>query len=346
MNEERSLTFHYFFRAAILLGFSIYIIYLSKSGNLMYYIAPRMESYVKYAAVALFVIAAYQVFLAIRTYSDQTEACDCEHVPPRSFWRNFMIYGLFLFPLLLGFSMPDAIMGSDIAAVKGMNLSSNIQVKAPPTDDGSDGSDKLAAPKDSMPTDSSQSNVLDERLTEPIEPTELTEPIESTKFTEDSSSVSVEDEKLKALFVADKYTEDFAKLGMRLYKKELIQVKEEGFMELLTAVDLFKDNFVGKAMEIEGFVYREDNMGPNQFVVSRLAMQCCSADAEPYGVLVESSLATGFLKDTWVKIKGTIGKTTYNEMEIMKLDAVRIEKIEKSETPYVYPYFDDFDTLE
>ena len=86
-------------------------------------------------------------------------------------------------------------------------------------------------------------------------------------------------------------------------------------------------------------------MAPNQFVVSRLAMQCCSADASPYGVMVESSRSEHFPKDTWVTITGTIGKTTYNKSTILKLDALKIEKIKASATPYVYPYFDDFSNL-
>ena len=54
-------------------------------------------------------------------------------------------------------------------------------------------------------------------------------------------------------------------------------------MELLTAVDLYMDNFAGKKMVISGFIYREDDMAPNQFVVSRLAMQCCRPMLLPTG---------------------------------------------------------------
>jgi len=115
-------------------------------------------------------------------------------------------------------------------------------------------------------------------------------------------------------------------------------------MEVLTTVDLFKDNFLDKELIISGFVYREDDMKPNQFVISRLAMSCCAADAEPYGFMVESAEANNFATDSWVRIRAKIGQTTYNDYGIVNLEAIEITKIEASETPYVYPdytYFDD-----
>lgn len=85
-------------------------------------------------------------------------------------------------------------------------------------------------------------------------------------------------------------------------------------------------------------------MSPNQFAVARLAISCCAADASPYGVMVEASSAGNYAEDTWVRITGTIGKTLYNDNEIVQIDAENIEKIDAPESPYVYPdyyYFDD-----
>jgi uncharacterized repeat protein (TIGR03943 family) len=283
-----------------------------------------MEQYVKYAAIALFVIAAHQGYLAVQSFFGKTETCECEHLPSRSFLLNFIIYSLFIAPLLLGFFMPDKIMGSTVAAIKGMNLNSSAALNQT--------ANKKAAPDPTLSSTPSVSPLQESKQSPPNQ-------------TVPDNTAASEDAKLQELFKADKYSEDFAKLGMNLYKKDLIQVQDEGFMEVLSSVDMFMDNFIGKKMEISGFVYHEDNMKPNQFVVARLAMQCCSADASPYGVMVESSMAQSLSKDTWVKITGTIGKTTYNDNEIMKLDAIKIEKIQAPKTPYVYPDYEYFEKL-
>ncbi|TNJ63233.1 TIGR03943 family protein [Paenibacillus hemerocallicola] len=341
MVENRSLTVHYLFRAVIMAGFSFYVLHLVKAGSLVYYIAPRMEVYVKCAAIALFVIALYQGFLGLRSFFGKAEAaCDCEHAPPASIVRNIWLYGLFLLPLTLGFLLPDKLMGSDVVAMKGMNLSGgNGAAKA---GGRAAGSGTAAAGQTA-----SAGAVQAPESVAPEQPVSAEEAaakggVSSAAGTGTSPTA---DEELKRLFEADDFSKPFVSLGIKLYKQDRIVIKENGFMELLTAVDLFLDRYIGKKMEITGFVYREPDMKENQFVVSRLAMMCCSADSSPYGVLVEGATAKTLSKDAWVKIVGTIGTTKYKDIEIMKLDATSIESIQAPETPYVYPYYEDFEKL-
>lgn len=74
-------TVRHLVRAFIMAGFSYYISVLVKNGGIAYYIAPSMEIYVKLAAIALLVVAAYQGFLAVKTTWGETEraksACEC-----------------------------------------------------------------------------------------------------------------------------------------------------------------------------------------------------------------------------------------------------------------------------
>jgi uncharacterized membrane protein YcgQ (UPF0703/DUF1980 family) len=48
-----------------------------------------------------------------------------------------------------------------------------------------------------------------------------------------------------------------------------IVVKPEIYLEVLSSIDLFKEPFIGKKIEISGFVYRENDLKENQFVVGR-----------------------------------------------------------------------------
>ncbi|CAG7629458.1 hypothetical protein PAESOLCIP111_03105 [Paenibacillus solanacearum] len=333
MPNDRSWIPHYLLRAAIMAAFALYIGYLVKTEQLVYYIAPRMEPYLKFAAVALFVVAAHQAYLALQTWWGRASACGCDPVATRSLPVHAMIYGLFLVPLALGYFLPNQIMGSTVAAMKGMNLSSTAAF--------SSSSGNKAASQPPEPADASTAS----RSHEELQPPQTSSPAAAGNGLGQAAGPS-EEAVVAELFPADAFTEDFAKLGKKLYKKDLIQVKEEGFMEVLTSVDFFIDRFVGKKMEISGFAYLEEGMKPGQFVVARLAMQCCSADASPYGVLVESAVSQIPAKDAWVQLTGTIGKTKYNGNEIMKLDAVQIRTIPTPRTPYIYPDYEYFDKLQ
>lgn len=325
MVGNRSLTVHYLFRAVIMAGFSFYILHLVKAGRLVYYIAPRMEMYVKCAAIALFVIALYQGFLGLRSFFGKSGTpCECGHMPAGSIVRNIWLYGLFLLPLTLGFLLPDKLMGSDVVAMKGMNLSG--------TNGAAKADDRAAV-----------TSVAAVQAPAAAAPEQSASPVSADKGAETRSAPS--DDELKRLFPGGGFSEPYVSLGMKLYKQDRIVIKENGFMELLTAVDLFLDRYIGKKMEIAGFVYREPDMKEDQFVVSRLSMMCCSADSSPYGVLVESATAKTLQKDSWVKIVGTIGTTKYKDIEIMRLNATSIESIQAPETPYVYPYYDEFEKL-
>ena len=343
MNAERGYIPHYWARAGILAALSLYIVHLTKTDKLQLYIVPRMIPYVKFGALALFLLAGVYAYLAISRSDDAhgEPDCDCGHEMPRSALGNALLYGLFAIPLLLGFALPDKIMGSDVASVKGMNLNAAgaSQVSSPPRVD--------AAPSE-RPAEPSADPDAEPPTEERAQPQQSQQPQPEEQSQERSSppksETSAADE-LDKLFPADEYGMDFAELGKKLYPKDTIRVRSEGFLEMLTMLDMYKDNFIGKDVEISGFVYREDDMRPDEFVVSRMAMQCCSADAMPYGFLVKSARGSALKKDTWITLTGTLATTDYRGNEIIRLEAKKFKTIHPPEDPYVYPYLDDLATL-
>ncbi|WP_337098130.1 TIGR03943 family putative permease subunit [Paenibacillus sp. YIM B09110] len=146
-----------------------------------------------------------------------------------------------------------------------------------------------------------------------------------------------EEKKLDALFPYDEYTIDHANYGKILYSQPAIEVPEKQFIETLTTLDLYREAFLGKEVVLSGFVYREDEMGKDRFAVSRFAMNCCSADALPYGLMIEWPKGNEYAADEWVSVKGTLKTTSYMDNEIITLEATKIERIEAPATPYVYP---------
>ncbi|MBH5319183.1 TIGR03943 family protein [Paenibacillus sp. GSMTC-2017] len=149
----------------------------------------------------------------------------------------------------------------------------------------------------------------------------------------EASSSALVDE----LFPFDDYTIDHAKYGKILYEQSLIQVPEKQFIETLTTLDLYRNAFIGKEIEISGFVYREEDMGQDRLAVSRFAMNCCSADSLPYGLMIKWPQANEYGSDEWVSVTGKLTTSMYNENEIITIDVTSITRIDAPASPYVYP---------
>jgi uncharacterized repeat protein (TIGR03943 family) len=333
-----------FIRAAILFGFCLYIYMLNSTGHLIYYIAPRMSLYVKVSAMVFYLIGAYQLFkgfLVLFGGRPKAAACDCETEPAPSRLKSGLIYALFLLPLALGFGLPDAAMNSALAAKKGVSLSGNSvayakqaeRVRSALANEAASGtaySLSSAATTEGAGSPQASFQASSQANAKPAADADnAAKPVQHLSVNE-----------LQSLFQTDKYNVDFAKLGMYLYKQEAIDVSENMYMEILNSLALFPDNFKGKPIHIKGFVYREGGMKPNQFVVARFSVSCCSADASPYGVLVESGAAKLFANDTWVDIQGVLGTSEYDGNPIVKIDATQINQVKALKTPYVYTNYD------
>ncbi|MGZ4112679.1 MAG: TIGR03943 family putative permease subunit [Tumebacillaceae bacterium] len=128
---------HHFLKLAILLGFTAFIAYLLLSGNILLYITPQLAIDVAVAEVALVIFAGFQCYLAIRSLKRDVVACECghddhdhSHDAPRSIWKNVVIYGLFVLPLLLGIIVPSQANASS----QGVNLNWTSTDKGAPAE--------------------------------------------------------------------------------------------------------------------------------------------------------------------------------------------------------------------
>ncbi|NBI29589.1 TIGR03943 family putative permease subunit [Chengkuizengella marina] len=347
---------HHFIKGFIFLGFFVYIVFLDKKGDLQLYIAPRMEIYVKLAALGLFIVALYHIYYFFMKKDQHGVHCNCghSHTTPSSF-KSLIVYSVFLMPILLGFLTPDTILGSQMAEQKGVNFSSANSLK---TDESNEITQKVESEdissKNEMNSDDfNNANPKNDMLNgvEIIietsypytddETEELTEVQPQESIVDPSSKTMTEqsEEDLDSLFASEIFTEVYANYGKQIYTQDIIQVQEDIYIETLTTLDLFLDAFIGKKIEISGFIFRADGMNENEFAVGRFAVQCCSADASPYGVFLEYNDAESWADDEWVTIIGTIDKTTFNDFEIMKVNVKEIIRIDTPAEPYVYPNY-------
>ncbi|MBB3111128.1 putative repeat protein (TIGR03943 family) [Paenibacillus phyllosphaerae] len=326
-HSDRRMAIHPILRAMILIGIAVYVAYLHTSGYLSLYIAPRMALYVKLGALALYVLAVAQLYEAYRLWIEaRTPDCGCEQPSRRPIMKQVMTYSLFIVPLIAAFASPSTMIGSVMAANKGFTLSAAEALRLP------EGSVTQAAIATAVVVteDNSGSGQV---------PTE-TDGAGSTISSSNDLNYGKPANPLDALFPADEYTQSYANLGKKLYQQDGITVEEKGYMETLTAVDLYLDRFIGKELTLEGFVYRDGTLTDDQFILGRFTLQCCAADAMPYGVMIESSDGMNYENDTWLRMTGTISRTSYHGNDVVLLEASEMEQIEPAQDPYVYPNYD------
>ncbi len=109
------------------------------------------------------------------------------------------------------------------------------------------------------------------------------------------------------------------------------------FVEYADTISFYPREFIGKKVELSGFVYKEEGMDPSQLVVARFIITHCLADAGVIGFLAEWEDAEKLEEDTWIRVKGTLDITQYGEFELPKLHVEEWEKISMPADPYVYP---------
>lgn len=136
---------------------------------------------------------------------------------------------------------------------------------------------------------------------------------------------------------SDPYHAELTELAKLLYAQPEIPVYSELFSETFGAIDMYKQQFEGKEISVSGFLHRNDNETPeNTFAVGRYLVQCCTADAIPFGMLVDAGKLKSPPVDTWIEVRGKLHIVQYKGQEILQIRAASITPTEQPATPYIY----------
>ncbi|WP_339223947.1 TIGR03943 family protein [Paenibacillus sp. FSL H8-0332] len=136
---------------------------------------------------------------------------------------------------------------------------------------------------------------------------------------------------------ANPYEAEFAELAGQLYRQPVIPVFPEIFSETLGALNLYKSQFEGKEISVSGFLYREpQGSGQSGYAVSRFLVQCCTADATPFGILLAPGTQISLPADTWIEVRGKLHVTLREGMETLQIAPQSITAVAVPSTPYVY----------
>jgi putative membrane protein len=124
-----------------------------------------------------------------------------------------------------------------------------------------------------------------------------------------------------------------------LIQAPIIVLTNKNYIEITNLLMTYPDKFKGKKVRTEGFVYREENFPPHTFVLARLALTCCVADAGIVGFFIESPTATTLKNDQWLQIEGTFELKQTEFGEVPSLQRINYKKIAQPKDSYLYQPF-------
>ncbi|MFC7322850.1 TIGR03943 family putative permease subunit [Halobacillus campisalis] len=140
------------------------------------------------------------------------------------------------------------------------------------------------------------------------------------------------------LSVSDRYPE----LQKEFQESTSFTLTEDNYIGSISLLEDQVDDYVGKEVKMNGFVFREDGFPEDRMVVGRFGISCCVADGGIYGLLVQgdSQNLSEFKNDAWVEVTGIVKKVEHNNWELPLIEPTSIKKIEIPAEPYVYEEFE------
>ena len=125
-------------------------------------------------------------------------------------------------------------------------------------------------------------------------------------------------------------------------KEETINMTNENFVNNYEDIYGNAHNYFGRAINMKGFIYKQKGLNEEEFILSRILVSCCAADAQLVGVLCGYSQGKMFTEGTWVNIEGILREKEYKdaksgEVSIIPIIKVgKIEKIDDQDNEYIF----------
>lgn len=126
----------------------------------------------------------------------------------------------------------------------------------------------------------------------------------------------------------------------------IVELTDTDYYRIYNDIYDRREAYLGREVTLTGFVNKDESISDGgRFLVGRMVMWCCAADAYMIGFIVLGGSPDSVSAGSWVTVRGTIGETQYvNPMndETYTVPAVELESIEPMATPdspYVAPVF-------
>lgn len=90
-------------------------------------------------------------------------------------------------------------------------------------------------------------------------------------------------------------------------------VIDENNPMILEDIRLNPSKYIGRDLEVNGFVCNEDYLNKNQFIIGRIIMTCCAADSKAVGIIAEYNNASELKENQNIDAIGTIKAATVKD---------------------------------
>ncbi|RII34531.1 DUF1980 domain-containing protein [Clostridium chromiireducens] len=112
-------------------------------------------------------------------------------------------------------------------------------------------------------------------------------------------------------------------------KQETIIIDDNNPMTI-EDIRIKPEKYIGRKLEIHGFICKETYLNKNQFIIGKIIMNCCAADSKAVGLVGEYDQIENLSESENVKILGTLSTSTIKDENnvIHRIPVVKVEKIE------------------
>ncbi|MGE8000824.1 TIGR03943 family putative permease subunit [Lysinibacillus sp. NPDC093190] len=292
-------------RAIILLAFFAMIFNLHWTGEITKFINPKYENLSKTVAI-LFLLLFFVQLTRIFSFSTKKQHCHStehayctqhDHGDSPINKKKVFSYLVIITPLLTGFLMPAKVLDASIADKKGASLILTKQSQTSKIEDYITSNRTV------------NENIYDEHAQDPM-------------LMEERQEVPKKEYEL---------------LKQQLSQNQTIKMTDKDYTIYYEDINKDLSKYLGKKIQLKGFVLNEDSFPQNQLVISRFLITHCIADASIVGFLAEFPKSHTLDDDTWIEVIGTIDITTYNGESLPVIKVDNWVKIEEPEKPYLYP---------
>ncbi len=122
---------------------------------------------------------------------------------------------------------------------------------------------------------------------------------------------------------------------------DFIEITKENYYFIVNDIYSAPEKFAGKRISIDGFVYKSKKLKQKEFVIARLIIYCCAADAGIGGLIADAGgINDNFRKNEWLRVEGVLAlenKGGEKPAPVLKLESFK--RIPADKEPYIYPVY-------
>lgn len=122
---------------------------------------------------------------------------------------------------------------------------------------------------------------------------------------------------------------------------DFIEITKENYYFIVNDIYSAPEKYQGKRISVDGFVHKSKKLKKNEFIIARLIIYCCAADAGMGGFITDAAgINDNPGKNEWLRVEGILklekrdrGETT----PVLRLYSFK--RIPADKEPYIYPVY-------